>query len=243
MSITTILFDLDGTLLPMDQDEFTKGYFKQLAGKMVHHGYDAKQLIDAIWAGTAAMVKNNGKQSNEEVFWQKFAKIYGKNVLADKPLFDVFYRNEFQGTKKFCGYNKKAVETVRELKQMGYRIVLATNPIFPAAATESRIRWAGLEPEEFELYTTYENTSYCKPNPAYYQDILDQLHLTPEECLMVGNDVTEDMIAGTLGIQVFLLTDCLINKEGKEISLYPHGSFEQLLEWIAERAKTESGNR
>lgn len=242
MSITTILFDLDGTLLPMDQDEFTKGYFKQLAGKMVPHGYDAKQLIDAIWAGTAAMVKNDGKQNNEEVFWQKFAKIYGENVLADKPLFDAFYRNEFQGTKNCCGYNKKAAETVRELKQMGYRVVLATNPIFPAVATESRIRWAGLEPEEFELYTTYENTSYCKPNPAYYQDILERLHLAPEECLMVGNDVTEDMIAGSLGIQVFLLTDCLINKEGKEISLYPHGSFEQLLEWITERAKTESGN-
>ena len=30
--VKAVLFDLDGTLLPMDQDEFTKGYFKLLVG-------------------------------------------------------------------------------------------------------------------------------------------------------------------------------------------------------------------
>ena len=77
MRITTVLFDLDGTLLPMDQDEFTKGYFKLLAVKLAPHGYEPKQLIDAIWAGTAAMVKNDGAQFNEAVFWAKFSQIFG----------------------------------------------------------------------------------------------------------------------------------------------------------------------
>ena len=115
---------------------------------------------------------------------------------------------------------------------MGLRVALATNPIFPAVATESRIRWAGLEPEDFELYTTYENIGYCKPNPDYYREIAKRLGVQPEECLMVGNDVTEDMVAQSIGMQVFLLTDCLINKERKDISLYPRGSFLQLLDHI-----------
>ena len=34
MNYQMVLFDLDGTLLPMDQDEFTKGYFKLLAAKL-----------------------------------------------------------------------------------------------------------------------------------------------------------------------------------------------------------------
>ena len=51
--------------------------------------------------------------------------------------------------------------------------------------------WAGLKPEDFELYTTYENTGYCKPNPKYYQDILERLDLTAQECMMVGNDIYE----------------------------------------------------
>ena len=125
-----------------------------------------------------------------------------------------------------------AAQTVRSIKKMGLRTVLATNPIFPAAATESRIRWAGLRPEDFELYTTYENSCFCKPNPDYYRDILKKMNITAEECLMVGNDVTEDMVAKTLGMKVFLLTDCLINKNGKNIDDYPNGSFEQLTDFI-----------
>jgi FMN phosphatase YigB (HAD superfamily) len=117
-------------------------------------------------------------------------------------------------------------------KEKGLRVALATNPIFPAIATESRIRWSGLSPEDFELYTTYENSRFCKPNPEYYRDILAQLNVKPEECLMVGNDVEEDMVAQTLGMQVFLLTDCLINQKNADISVYPHGGYPELMEYI-----------
>ena len=58
------------------------------------------------------------------------------------------------------------------------------------------------------------------------------LGVSPKECLMVGNDVGEDMIARELGADVFLLTDCLINKDGKDISVYPHGGFDELLQLI-----------
>ena len=92
--------------------------------------------------------------------------------------------------------------------------------------------WVDLAPSDFLLYTTYENSRHCKPNPDYYRDIASALGVLPEECLMVGNDVGEDMIAETLGAKVFLLTDCLINKEEKDISRYPHGSFEELLDYV-----------
>lgn len=238
MKLTTVLFDLDGTLLPMDNDAFTKGYFKLLAANLAPHGYEPKQLVDAIWAGTAAMVKNDGSQSNEAVFWKKFAGIYGEKALADKALFNEFYANEFRGAKGFCGMNPKAANVVHTAKEMGLRVALATNPIFPAVATRSRIRWAGLESEDFELYTTYENIGYCKPNPEYYREIAKRLNVKPEQCLMVGNDVTEDMIAEEVGMKVFLLTDCLINKERKDINQYSRGSFDQLLQFIADEYAT-----
>ena len=143
-----------------------------------------------------------------------------------------FYRNEFQNVRHVCGFHPGAAEVVRMLKAMGIRRILATNPLFPAVATHNRIRWAGLAPEDFELFTTYENSHYCKPNLSYYEEVLERLGVTPQECLMVGNDVSEDMIAEKLGMKVFLLTDCLINKEDKDISVYPSGSFEQLLECL-----------
>ncbi len=232
MKLTTILFDLDGTLLPMDNDEFTKGYFKLLVKKLAPYGYEPQKLIDGIWSGTAAMVKNDGTKTNEQAFWEKFSEMFGEKALADKPQFDEFYENEFQNAKTFCGYNPKAAIAVHTLKEMDFRIALATNPIFPSTATESRIRWAGFEPNDFELYTTYENIGYCKPNPDYYREIAKRLGVDTEQCLMVGNDVTEDMEAAQkAGMSVFLLTDCLINKERKDISVYPRGSFEQLIDF------------
>ena len=230
--ITTVLFDLDGTLLPMDQDEFVKYYFDLLAKKLAPHGYDPKALINAIWAGTGAMVKNDGSCTNEEAFWNCFTSLMGADARKDEPLFREFYEKDFSGAKAACGFDPKAAETIAAIKAKGLRTVLATNPIFPAIATQNRIRWAGLTPEDFELYTTYENSCHCKPNPAYYQDILDALGLQPEECLMVGNDATEDLAAEKLGIKVFLLPRCLINRENKDISACPQGSFDDLLAYI-----------
>lgn len=232
MEKNVILFDLDGTLLPMDQELFTKSYFKKLAVKMAPLGYAPEKLINAIWCGIKEMVKNNGTRMNEEVFWEEFAAIFGEDVIKDKPYFETFYRNEFQQVKGDCGYNPMAAESIRKLKQAGYRVALATNPIFPSIATESRIRWAGLEPEDFEIYTTYENTGSCKPNPQYYLEVAQKLGVVPEQCIMIGNDVTEDMIAKTVGMDVFLLTDCIINKENKDIEVYPHGGFEKMLSYI-----------
>ncbi len=230
--LKTVLFDLDGTLLPMDQDVFTRAYFHSLAAKLAPHGYEPKALIDGIWAGMTAMVENDGGRTNEEAFWKRFSEKCGDRVLQDGPVFDEYYRVEFQQVAPACGFNPQAREIVDELKRAGYRVALATNPIFPTAATQSRIRWAGLEPEDFALYTTYENSHYCKPNPAYYREVLSRLGAGAEECLMVGNDVQEDMAAQSVGMNVFLLTDCLINKGSRDITVFERGGFDELRRYI-----------
>lgn len=229
--IKNILLDLDGTLLPMDQDRFANGYFSRLVKKLAPLGYDPQKTVEGIWSATAAMVKNGGKITNEEAFWRKFTEIFGEKALNDKPVFDEFYRLEFQGVKNDCGFNPAAAKTVKKLKERGFRLILATNPIFPAVATESRINWAGLDKADFELYTTYENSHYCKPNPDYYREIAEKLSLNTEECLMVGNDADEDTAAEKLGMKIFLLTDCLINKKNKDIAAYPQGGFDELLKY------------
>ena len=234
MKLKAVLFDLDGTLLPMDQDVFIKAYMGGLAAKMAPLGYDPNALVKAIWTGTGAMVQNDGTRTNEEVFWDCFCALVKPDARQDEPVFDYFYRNEFQSVKDVCGFDERAAQVIEAVKAEGLRPILATNPLFPAVATHSRTRWAGLDPADFELITTYENSSFCKPNPDYYREILAKRGLNPEECLMVGNDVSEDMVARTLGMQVFLLTDCLINKEQKDISVYPQGSFDELLGFIRE---------
>ena len=83
--LTTILFDLDGTLLPMDQEVFVKDYLNRLAAKMVPYGYDPQMLVKAVWRGTGAMVANDGRKSNEAVFWETFAGMCGQDALEASP--------------------------------------------------------------------------------------------------------------------------------------------------------------
>ncbi len=230
--VKTVFFDLDGTLLPMDEKRFLDAYLGGIARKMAPHGYDPDLLIKSLWKGTGAMIQNDGSCCNEEIFWEVFSASCGRDARQDEPLFEEFYRNEFQDIRHVCGFEAKAKEVIFLLKQKGIQLVLATNPLFPALATHSRVRWAGLDPADFTLITTYENSSRCKPNPDYYREILDKLDVNPEECLMVGNDAQEDMIAATLGMQVFLLTDCLLNKKELDISHYPQGGYPELISLI-----------
>ena len=232
MALKAVLFDLDGTLLPMDQDVFVKTYFKGLAKALAPLGYDPKELVDAVWQGTEAMIHNDGNRFNEVVFWESFCQHYGEKAREDIPHFDRFYQNEFDKVQEVCGCHPMAKEIVGYLKEKNIARILATNPIFPAVATQKRLAWAGLSFDDFCHYTTYENCCYSKPNSGYYQDILNKLELRPEECLMVGNDVADDMVVTELGMDVFLLTDCLINHENKDISGYPSGSWDELFSYL-----------
>ncbi|MBR0278326.1 MAG: HAD hydrolase-like protein, partial [Clostridia bacterium] len=182
--------------------------------------------------GTSAMVNNDGSKSNKKAFWEIFSKYYPENTSDSEKYFTDFYNTDFQKARDFCGFNPKANIAVNTAKNMGYKTILATNPIFPALATESRIYWAGLNPSSFEFYTSYENMGFSKPNIKYYTEIANRIGLLPEECLMVGNDVDEDMIAESIGMKVFLLTDCLVNTNNKDISLYENGDFDKLIEYI-----------
>ena len=235
--LKVIMFDLDGTLLPMEQELFTNCYFSAIAEKMSSFGYEPKKLTETIWHGTKAMVSNDGSRLNRVVFWETFSEVYPEKVKTDMEFFDAFYYDEFDKVKVSCGYNIKAAQLISKLKSLGIRLALATNPIFPSIATEKRVMWAGLDISDFEIYTTYDNSYYTKPNLNYYNDIINKLGVLPNEVLMVGNDVDEDMIAEKLGICVFLLTDNLINRKNTDISRYPKGSFDDLEEFIIERIK------
>ena len=231
--IDTVLFDLDGTLLPMDQDEFVQTYMTLLAKRMAPHGYDPNHLVAAVWAGTRAMVENTGEKANEEVFWEDFCHIFGEDARKDEPLFEDFYATDFAHARRVCGFDPAAGEVVAMLKDMGIRVALATNPLFPAIATRQRIRWAGLKPEDFELVTTYENSRFCKPNPDYYREVLAELGAEPERCIMVGNDVDEDILpARKLGMKTFLLTHSLLNRKERDLTGIDRGGFAELKEFL-----------
>lgn len=231
--MNTFIFDLDGTLLPMpNQELFLDTYFKALSMKFLPLGYDAKELVKAVWVGTKSMLENDGTMTNEQRFWDMFCSMMGEEARQLETLFDDFYRNEFSLARETTSTHPHAKECIQILKDKGYTIALATNPLFPRVATHARMNWAGLEPMDFDYITTYENSTFCKPKLDYYQEVLLGLGKQAKECIMVGNDVKEDMCAANLGMDTYLLKDCLICQEAEDISTYKQGDFDDLLDFV-----------
>lgn len=212
-----ILFDLDGTLLPMDLDRFTNGYLGLLTKTMSRYGYDPDRLAGAIWSGVKKMTCNDGSVSGEQCFWAEASKILGAECVKDIPLFDQFYRNEYRQVKQFTEpVPSLAIDAVRAARECAGKVALATNPLFPLCAVEERLSWIGLSTADFDLVTSYENSYFCKPQTGYYASVLAQLNASPENCLMIGNDVDEDILpAQSLGMRTILVTDCMRNHKNQ----------------------------
>lgn len=215
--IKNILFDLDGTLLNMDQDKFLKLYTLSLYNSLKDEYKDINELSYVIETGVKLMFNNDGSKTNEQVFYEHF-----KNYHKDKTEYlikriEKYYDNEFIYAKEATSSSNYAPLLIKELKEKGYNIILATNPIFPKVATLNRIKWANLNPDDFTYISTYENSSYCKPNIKYYEEIINKLNLNKEECLMIGNDTKEDYAITKLDIPCIILKDNLINKANLDI--------------------------
>lgn len=237
MKFKAVLFDLDGTLLPMDQDRFTHDYFHALVKYHAPLGYSKEDMLSASENGIRAMVMNDGSRTNEAAYWEKFYAVFGEKAVRDRPLLDRFYEENFDLLRTSCGFDPEAAPAVRAVRSMGIKTVLATNPLFPAKATRLRMKWAGLTEEDFEFFTSYENSTFAKPSLGYYKEVLDRLGIPPRECLMVGNDAEEDLAATRLGTGIFFIDACLINKTGADISSYPHGTFGDLIKFIENNAE------
>ncbi|MBN2836147.1 MAG: HAD family hydrolase [Candidatus Delongbacteria bacterium] len=225
------LFDLDGTLLPLDEEAFIKKYFSLLGNKFAELGLDPERMIKRLWLGTKAMIENNGQKTNEDVFWDTFYP-ESPNHEALKKALELFYQNEFEAVKSTTMPSDISQKIIETLKKRNKTIVLATNPIFPLVATKKRIEWAKLDRNDFIYVTTYENSNYAKPSLNYYEMIVKRFNLDPDETIMIGNDAIEDMVAERLGIRTFLVTDCLNNKNGIDIDKYEHGTLQELLDKI-----------
>lgn len=232
--LDTILMDLDGTLLPFEQEDFIKMYFGLLCKRLAPMGYAPDAIINGMWAGSKAMIQNDGTALNRDRFWNVFAQCLGEGIREEEEHLDQFYLGEFDSVKAILRGDTCAKALVDLLKAKGYTVVLATNPLFPEQAQRTRMSWAGLKPADFAHVTHYSNSHFCKPNPRYYEEILQTIGKTPEECLMLGNSVSEDMIAEKLGMQTYLVTGHVENPNGDPTDRFMQGSLKDFLQY-AER--------
>lgn len=205
--VKTLLFDLDGTLLEVDMDEFLPAYLKALAPRAAR-AMDPRRFASDLMAATEVMVRNEDpSRTNEEVFISDFFPRTGLDPAEWMPIFDDFYRTDFQALRSLTAPRPSARPLLERALEKGYEVVVATNPVFPRVAIESRLAWGNLAGLPFRLITSFEVMHFSKPNPRYFAEILELVGRRPEECVMVGNDAAEDMAACRTGMKTFLTTE------------------------------------
>lgn len=227
-NINTILFDLDGTLLSIDMKAFEDIYYSHLA-KSFSTLMPPEKFMPLLSGAVKTMVQNTEEKTNETVFLEAMVKEVGENLPLFQAQFTHFYQTGFSRLKEAVQKNEAIHEALATLKDKGYTLAIATNPLFPKEAIDQRIAWAGLKKEDFAHISYFEESHYCKPNLAYYKEILTKLQKHPEECMMVGNDALEDLVSGQLGIKTYLITDHLLNRYDVPIEADAKGNYQDFL--------------
>lgn len=235
--INTVLFDLDGTLLSMDTDLFIKQYFG-LVSEALKDYLTQEEVVKLFWDGTNKVIASNDETTtNEQVFFDHF---FSKVDLDEKEVVDLlyeFYGNEFGKLKALAESKNEMIQSVKILKEKGYDVIVATNPIFPEVAILQRIEWADLNPEDFIHITHMEESHFTKPNTNYYREILAKINKKPEECLMVGNHIEEDMISKEVGLSTYLIVNHVMGDESDKSNVDTEGNYQDFLKFVEDLPK------
>ena len=230
--LNTLLFDLDGTLLSVDTDHFVDSYLRLLALKL-QELVDPKKFIDSLLEATYVMIHHQKPtKTNKEVFWETFFPMVPCNPEKLAEVLDEFYEVDFPKLSYISPDNSIPADILKTALEKGYEIVIATNPIFPESAVQDRLRWINAKAFPYKLITTYENMHFSKPYKEYYLEILDKIQRRPQDCMMIGNDVEEDMVAGDLGMKTYLVTDYLINRKSLDKKPDHTGTLMELRDYI-----------
>ena len=202
----TLLFDLDDTLLDTNLEAFVPAYFQALASHLADR-ISADNLVGALVQGLSLMNESiDPARTLQEVFESDF---YTKLGISKEELTDVieeFYDDIFPTLRAHTRQRPEAVPLVEWALSCGFRVAIATDPLFPRKATYHRVRWAGLDPAQLELVSTFEQFHFSKTHPAYFAEVLGLLGWPDGPVLVVGNDVQRDLMpAQRLGLKTYLV--------------------------------------
>lgn len=226
----TLLLDLDDTLLDTNLDAFVPAYFQALSKHVVDRT-PPDVMLRALVSGMNMMNNNEDFTSTlEEVFDSEFYVRLGIEKEELVEVFNDFYENVFPSLSSITKQRIEAASLLEWALSKGYRVAIATDPLFPHKAIHHRIRWAGIDPDHVELISSFENFHFTKTHPAYYAEVLGQLGWPEGPVLMVGNDVDRDLIpANKLGLATYFIDGNSTSSPGFEAG---RGKLADLRPWL-----------
>lgn len=216
-SIDAILFDLDGTLLRVQMTEFIPRYIEGLAEHCREY-VKPKKFARVMLGAIRGLIRDNGdgRMTNEQRVYSTLQQQLSIPEFVLRESFQRFAAGQLDSLQELVRPIPLARKILAECQRRGVTLVLATNPVFPEFMIQARLRWGNLDDIPFHHLTSFENSCYCKPQSGYFREIVDQLELDPERCLMVGNDTHQDLSAAAIGMKTFLVDTWIVEREGTQ---------------------------
>lgn len=233
--IKNIFFDMDGTLINMDEDEFIKIHYNLVNRKFEEKGYEnASEIAKVIMKGAYIMPQNDGSKLNSELFYEYCKDELNLNRQDIEEPMDELYRTTYQEAKVTASKIDGMDDVLKTLKAKGKRLFLTTNPIFPLIAILGRLHWGELDENNFVYISNYDICHYAKPNSNFYKEIMENYNLKPEETMLIGNSYEDDILpAFDLKLRSYYLTS---NKGDKKVDMAgTHEDFRRFaneIKWI-----------
>lgn len=226
----TLLLDLDDTLIDTNLDAFVPAYFQALGQHLGGH-VAPETMLRALVSGMSAMAESEDPTHTlEEIFDSRFYEKLGVPKEELVEVLDDFYDNIFPTLAALTKQRAETASLIQWALSCGFRIAIATDPLFPRKATFQRLRWAGLDAYQIELISTYEHFHFTKTHPAYYAEVLGRLGWPEGPVLMVGNDITRDLLpAHRLGLATYFIDGDAASSPGFEAG---RGKLADLRPWL-----------
>jgi FMN phosphatase YigB (HAD superfamily) len=231
VAIDTLLFDLDGTLV----DQVQPGSPLQFTSLVIRRFWGLTNPWRTWVAGRAAvhaLQNHQSEMTNFEAMIAEFCRHAPVPPEAVRERVLALSEHDFPAMAWRFGPIPGARETLMLARDLGFRLVLATNPTVPLPMTRHRLAWAGLADIEWAYLTHPQIMTRTKPDVAYYHELLAKLACGPERCLMVGNDFRKDLPAMEAGIRTFLLDRPMTPKAQRARARYEpdhFGSYDELM--------------
>jgi pyrophosphatase PpaX len=170
-NITTILFDLDGTLI--DTNELIISTYLHTLEKYFPGKYSREDVLPFLGPTLHEVFGNMDPDRVEEMVLE-----YRTYNLANHDAL----------VKEFVG----VMETIETLKKKGYKLAIVTTKREDVAF--KGLRLMKLDPF-FDIMIAYDHVKKVKPDPEPIFLALEKLGSKPEEALMVGDNF-HDVLAG-----------------------------------------------
>ncbi len=191
MKIRLVLFDAGGTLtkvLPERKERLRKAcsYFDLEPIPDEATALIGLQTIERFFIGAIQEGQMIDRETVREGVRLMLAKMGVRGRLDDPALFWDFVETQYEMEVPM----ESAIETLEALRSQGYLLAIASNA---TPAYDTTLQKLGLA-EKVDAIFLSDVVGYAKPDPRFFQFILERMKVSPDKATHVGNSYWHDVI-------------------------------------------------